>query len=110
MAGHDHVDPVRGRIGPQVLEIVNDEDGPAGETDRIGFEIILGPAGCIDISSDRGDGGYLAKGFDNVGLSDIAAVDYVVHAGQASLSFRPQKSVGVGDDADSEGHRMDRME
>ena len=108
MAGHDHVDPVRGRIGPQVLEIVNDEDRPAGETDRLGFEIFLGPAGRIDVSPDRSHGCDPTQRRDDIGRADVTAVDDMIDASQASFRFRPQKSVSIGNYAYPEGHRVGR--
>jgi hypothetical protein len=45
---------------------------------------------------------------DNFGTSDVAAMNDVIDASQATLRFRPEQPVRVGDDPDPEGHRWRR--
>lgn len=107
MAGDDDIDAERNGIDLQGLEIVHDEDGSVGKPHELGFGIFAGPVARVHVSSDRGDRRDPLKSSDDVGTSDIAAVNDVIHAGQTTFRFRPQQAVRVRDYADPE-HQCSR--
>jgi hypothetical protein len=104
MAGNDDVDTERDRIDPQGLEVVNDEDGSASEMYEFGFAIFTNPVATIRVSSDRGHRRDPAKGGNDIGTSDIAAMNDVIHASEMIFRFGPQQPVRIRNDSDSERH------
>jgi hypothetical protein len=101
MAGDDDVDAARNGINPQGLEIVHEADRLAGKPHEFRIGVSPGPVAGIHVSADRGDRSYLAKSGNDLGTSDDAAMNDVIHAGQNTFCFRPQQAVAVGDDAAS---------
>ena len=63
------------------------------------------PVVNIHVSADRSNRGDAAQRVYNFGTSDVAAMNDVIDASQATLRLRPEQPVGVGDDPDPEGHR-----
>ena len=71
----------------------------------LGFRVRNSPVVDIHVSSDRGNRGDATQRVYNFGTSDVAAMDDVIDASQATLRLRPEQPVCVGDDPDPEGHR-----
>ena len=71
----------------------------------LGFRVCNSPVVDIHVSSDRGNRGDATQSVYNFGTSDVAAMDDVIDASQATLRLRPEQPVCVGDDPDPEGHR-----
>jgi hypothetical protein len=105
MAGDDDVNANRDGIDPQGIEVVQDKNRSVGKSHEFGIGVFAGPVAYIHVSPDCGNRRDPAKLGDDVGASDIAAVNDVIHAGQATFRFRPQQAVRVGDDAYPEDHR-----
>ena len=105
MTGHDDVDAARDRIDLQSLQIVQNVDRFSRKSHDLGFGVCGSPVVDIHISSDRGNRGDPAQRVYNFGTSDVAAMNDVIDAGQATLRLRPEQPVRVGDDPDPEAHR-----
>ena len=105
MTGHDDVDAARGRIYLQSLQIVQNVDRFSRKSHDLGFRVCNSPVVDIHVSSDRGNGGDATQRIYNFGTSDVAAMNDVIDASQATLRLRPEQPVRVGDDPDPEGHR-----
>jgi hypothetical protein len=83
---------------------VQDENGLVGDPHELGFGVLTGPVACVHIPSDRSDRRDPTKRGNDLGTSDIAAVNDVAHTGQTTFRFRPQQAMRVGNDADPEHH------
>jgi hypothetical protein len=81
----------------QDLEIMEHEDGPAGEPDRLSVGGFVAEAGPIDVSLMVVTGAIRRS---TATFPSEFAVDDMIDAGQAAPRFRPQQTVRVGDDAD----------
>jgi hypothetical protein len=93
VAGHDDVDAARDRIDLQCFQIVKNVDRPFRKANELGLSVREGPVAGIHVSSDRGDRGNAAKRVDDVGTPDIAAMNDMIDAGQATLRFRRRPCV-----------------
>jgi len=105
MSGDDHVD-IGARIDVQLLQVVQNVDRLFREAYQLGVGVFAGPLTGVYVSSDRGDGRDPAKRVDDVGLPDVAGVNDVIDAGQATLRLRPQQAVRVRNDSDPEHHLL----
>src|SRR6202012_4407670 len=108
MTGHDDVDAARNRIDLQSLQIVQNVDRFSRKSHDLVLRVCNSPVVDIHVSSDRGNRGDATQRVDNFGTSDVAAMDDVIDASQATLRLRPEQPVRVGDEPDPEGHRWRR--
>jgi len=102
MTGHDDVDAARDRIDLQSLQIVQNVDRFSRKSHDLGFRVCNSPVVDINISSDRGNRGDATQRVYNFGTSDVAAMNDVIDASQATLRLRPEQPMRVGDDPDPE--------
>ena len=108
MTGHDDLDAARDWIDLQSLQIVQNVDRFSRKSHELGFRVCNSPVVDIHVSSDRGNRGDATQRVYNFGTSDVAAMNDVIDASQATLRLRPEQPVRVGDDPDPEGHRWRR--
>ena len=87
VAGNDHVNSAGYGIHLQFIDIVEDVDRAPAEPYHLGVGITFCPVSSIDIPSDRNHGCNLAESGDDVGPTDVAGVDDMLHPGQALLSL-----------------------
>ena len=88
MSGDHDVDAARDRIDLQGFQIVQNVDRPFRKLNEFGLRIRDGPVARIYVSSDRGDRGNVTKSVDDVGTPDIAAVNNMIDAGQATFRLK----------------------
>jgi hypothetical protein len=110
VAGDDDVDAACDRIDLLRLQIVQNVDQPSRKTNEFGVGIGNGPVAGIHVSSDRGNRGDAAKSVDDVRTPDVAAMNDVIDAGQATFRLRPQQAMRIGNNADSECHQCIHMD
>src|ERR1700712_3697813 len=103
MPGDDHVD-TGAKIDLQRPEVVQDIDRLPSKAHDCGVRVFASPLAVVHISSDGGDGCNPAKGVDDLGPPDVAGMNDVVEAGQASFRLRPQQTVRVRNNSNPEHH------
>src|SRR4029450_5260045 len=82
--------------------VVQNVDRLSREAHEFRVSILAGPFAGVNVSSDRGDGRNLAKRVNDLGPPDVAGMDDVIDARQASFGLGPQQAVRVRNDSDSE--------
>jgi hypothetical protein len=86
VSGDHDVDAARDRIDLQSFQIVKNVDRPLRKANELGLWIRDGPVARIYVSSDCGDWGDVAKRVDYVGTPDVAAMNDMIDARQATFA------------------------
>jgi hypothetical protein len=84
---NDHVNSAGYGIYLQFIDIVEDVDRAPAEPYHLGVRVTFCPVSSIDIASDRNHRRNLAKSGDDIGPTDVAGMDDMLHPGQALLSL-----------------------
>jgi hypothetical protein len=91
------------------LEIVQDVDPHPGNLEGCTRGEGLGPVPFVDIAADGRDRGQGAEGLEDGSRADIPCVYDQVRPLKRLDGFRPQESVGIGDQADAAAaHRLEK--
>ena len=96
MTGHDDVDAARDRIDLQSLQIMQNVDRFSRKshwTSVSGYA--TAQSSDIHVSSDRGNRGDATQRVYNFGAYDVAAMNDVIDASQATLRLRPEQPVSA---------------
>jgi hypothetical protein len=88
MSGNDHVD-TSARVDLQRLQVVQNVDRLSRQALQFRIGVFVGPLAAVHVSTDGGDGRDPAKRVDDLGAPDIASVNNVVDARQASFRLGP---------------------
>jgi hypothetical protein len=88
MTGNDDVDAGAG-VDPQRLQVVQNVDRFSRQAHQFRIGVFAGPLAAVHVSTDGGDGRDPAKRVDDFGAPDIAGVNDVVDARQASFRLGP---------------------
>src|SRR5215218_1567083 len=98
--------PRRCQRGPglQRLQVVQNIDRLSRQADEFRVGVFAGPLATVHVSSDGGDRRNLAKRIDDLGPPDVACMNDVVDAGQASFRLGPQQTMRIRNDSDPEHH------
>jgi len=91
MTRHHNIDAARDRINLQGLQIVQNVERSSCKPNDLGFGICGGPVANIHVSPDRGHRGDAAQRVYDFGTPDVAAMNNVIDASQATLRLRPQQ-------------------
>jgi hypothetical protein len=86
--------------GLQRLQVVQNVDRLSRQADEFRVGVFAGPLAAVYVSTDGGDGRNPAKRVDDLGPPDVACMNDVVHARQASFRLGPQQAVRVRNDSD----------
>jgi hypothetical protein len=103
MPGNDHIDAGAG-IDLQRLQVVQNVDRLSRQAHEFGAGVFPGPVAAVDVSTDGGDGRDPAKRVDDLGMPDVAGVNDVIDARQASFRLGPQQAVRIRNDSNTEHH------
>jgi hypothetical protein len=103
MPGDDDVDAGAG-IGRQRLQVVQNVDRLSRQAYEFRVGVFAGPLAAVHVSTDGRDGRDPAKGVDDFGAPDVAGMNDVIDARQASFCLGPQQAMRVRDDSNPERH------
>jgi hypothetical protein len=100
VAGNNHVDTAGYGIEFQLMDIMQNVDGPAAKLDRSRRGIARRPIGGVHVPPDRNDGRDPAQLGNDLRPADIAGVDDMLNTGKALLRLGAQQAVRVRNDSD----------
>ncbi len=106
VAGDDDIDAARCGVEIELVNVVQDMDSASAECNGNGVRVGSRPGSCIDIPPDCRDRRNPTKAIDDVGTTDVAGVNDVRDAREASLGLRAKQTMRIGDDADLEHELM----
>lgn len=102
----DHgIHAVRSRSVPKFRQIMQDVEAAPSDPHSLGVGIAAGPTSDIDIAANGRDGRYPPQSVDDISSPDIAGMDDMRDAGEASLRLWSQKTVRIRDHTDAKHAR-----
>lgn len=87
----------------ELREIVQHEDGNAGDLDEFGFGQFAGPRRLVDIAADGGNGRDGRELIEDFGSANVSGVNDALRSAQRLQCLRPKQAVSVRDDANEGG-------